>query len=320
MTSYIVRRLLQMIPTLLVISFMIFSLLYITPGDPVSLALGVSDTQTISPETYEKVRQDLGLDKPFGERYMNFILKAAKGDLGISYITKNDVFDEIKARMPATLQLTFAAMLLSICISMPLGILAAFKHNSIWDNLFTMLATIGVSLPKFWFALVLIIVFSLNLGFLPSKGIGYMSDGFSSVVAHLILPASSLALGLAATQTRMIRSSMLEVLNQDYIKFARSKGLKEKAVILGHALKNSMIPVITVLGSELGSLLGGAVVTETIFAWPGVGRLIVNAIGRRDYPTIQGATLVLCVTFLAINLIVDLCYALINPKIRIEEN
>jgi len=318
MGTYILRRLLQMIPTLLVISFMIFSLLYITPGDPVALVLGSSDTQYITPETYERVKEDLGLNKPFLVRYMDFIINAAQGDLGTSYISKNDVFEEIKTRMPATLQLTFSAMLLSVCISIPFGILAALKHNSIWDNILTMLATVGVSLPKFWFGLVLIIVFALKLGLLPSQGIGYMEDGMASYIKHLILPSASLALGLAATQTRMIRSSMLEVLNQDYVKFARSKGLKEKVVIFGHAFKNSMIPVITVLGGELGGLLGGAVVTETIFAWPGVGRLIVGAIGRRDYPTIQGATLVLCITFLVINLAVDICYAMINPKIRLE--
>lgn len=319
MRVYIIRRLLQMIPTLLVISFMIFGLLYLTPGDPVYLMLGAGESQKISPETYEMVREDLGLDRPFLIRYLDFVKGAATGDLGQSYISKQDVFDEIMARMPATLKLTAAAMIISVLVSVPLGILAALKRGSIWDSIATFMATIGVSLPKFWFALVLIIVFSLNLGWLPSKGIGYMEDGVGSVLSHLALPAISLGLGLAATQTRMIRSSMLDVLGQDYIRFARSKGLKEKIVLLGHAMKNALIPVITVFGSEVGGLLGGAVVTETIFAWPGVGRLIVNAIGKRDYPMIQGATLLLCTLFLLVNLLVDVCYAWLNPKIRLDK-
>ena len=265
------------------------------------------------------VRRDLGLDQPFFVRYLDFVKGAVTGDLGESYVTKQDVFSEIMARMPATLQLTLCAMIISVLISIPLGILAAVKHNSIWDSISTFLATIGVSLPKFWFALVLIIVFSLNLGWLPSKGIGYLEDGLGSYLSHMALPAISLGLGLAATQTRMIRSSMLDVLGQDYIRFARSKGLKEKVVLLGHAMKNALIPVVTVFGSEVGGLLGGAVVTETIFAWPGVGRLIVNSIGKRDYPMIQGAMLMLCTLFLLINLLVDICYAGLNPKIRLEK-
>ncbi len=319
MRVYIIRRLLQMIPTLLIISFMIFGLLYLTPGDPVYLMLGAGESQTISPETYEMVRKDLGLDQPFFVRYLNFVKGAVTGDLGESYVTRQDVFSEIMARMPATLQLTFCAMIISVLISVPLGILAAVKHNSIWDNIATFLATIGVSLPKFWFALVLIIVFSLNLGWLPSKGIGYLDEGIGTYLSHMALPAFSLGLGLAATQTRMIRSSMLDVLGQDYIRFARSKGLKEKFILMGHAMKNALIPVITVFGSEVGGLLGGAVVTETIFAWPGVGRLIVNSIGKRDYPMIQGATLMLCTLFLLINLLVDICYAWLNPKIRLDK-
>lgn len=319
MLTYFVRRLLQMIPTLLIISLVIFGLLYLTPGDPVYLILGAGETQMISPETYEMVREDLGLNKPFFVRYFDFVSGALRGDLGRSYISDQDVFSEIMSRMAATLQLTVAAIVISVLISVPLGVLAALKHNSIWDSAATFLATIGVSLPKFWFALVLIIVFALRLGWLPSQGIGYVEDGMGSFLSHLILPAFSLGLGLAATQTRMIRSSLLDVFGQDYIRFARSKGLRERSVIFGHAMKNALIPVITVLGSELGALLGGAVVTETIFAWPGVGRLIVNAIGKRDYPVIQGSTLMMCTLFLAINLVVDLLYACLNPRIRLEK-
>ena len=317
MWSYIFKRILVAIPTLLIISFMIFSLLYITPGDPVLLMLGSGDTQSVSQEQYDAVRAELGLDKPFFERYMDFITGAVTGDLGTSYITGEDVFDTVMMRMPATLILTVASVLVGLLVAVPLGILAAVKHNSIWDSIATFLATIGVSLPKFWFGLVLIIYLSLRLKIFPSQGIAYIDrDGLGAFLSHLFLPAVSLGLGLAATQTRMIRSSMLEVLNQDYIRFAKSKGFKDKIVIIRHAFKNAMIPVVTVLGSEIGALLGGAVVTETIFSWPGVGRLAMNSIARRDYPMIQGNTLILCAIFLLINLFVDIIYAWLNPRIR----
>ena len=319
MWSYIFKRILVAIPTLLIISFMIFSLLYITPGDPVLLMLGSGDTQSVSQEQYDAVRAELGLDKPFFERYMDFITGAVTGDLGTSYITGEDVFDTVMMRMPATLILTVASVLVGLLVAVPLGILAAVKHNSIWDSIATFLATIGVSLPKFWFGLVLIIYLSLRLKIFPSQGIAYIDrDVLGAFLSHLFLPAVSLGLGLAATQTRMIRSSMLEVLNQDYIRFAKSKGFKDKIVIIRHAFKNAMIPVVTVLGSEIGALLGGAVVTETIFSWPGVGRLAMNSIARRDYPMIQGNTLILCAIFLLINLFVDIIYAWLNPRIRLN--
>jgi len=315
---YVFHRLLQAIPTLLAISFLIFSLLYITPGDPVLLMLGASESQGVSSEMYAQVKSDLGLDKPYLVRYADFLGKAMRGDLGKSYSSGNSVSEEIMARMPNTLILTLASMLIALLIALPLGTLAALRHNSIWDSGSTFLATIGVSLPKFWFALIMILLFSLRLGWLPSQGIGYLEDGLWPFMKYLILPAFSLGIGLAASQMRMIRSSMLDVLNQDYVRFARSKGLREKTVIMGHAMKNAMIPVVTVIGSEFGSLLGGAVVTETIFSWPGVGRLAVNAIGKRDYPMIQGCTLVLCTLFLLINLLVDVLYAWLNPKIRLQ--
>ncbi len=317
MRTYILRRLLQMIPTLLIISFLIFGLLYLTPGDPVLIMLGAGESQTITQEQYDKVKEDLGLNKPFMERYLDFVVNALRGDLGESYVTGKQVFDEIMLRMPATLALTFAAVFVGLLLAIPLGILAAKKHNSIWDNIATFFATIGVSLPKFWFALVLIIFLSLKLKLFPSSGIAYISeDGLFEAIRYITLPAFSLGIGLAATQMRMIRSSLLDVFDQDYIRFARSKGIAERKVVFSEALKNAMIPVVTVLGSEIGSLLGGAVVTESIFGWPGVGRLIVNSIGKRDYPMIQGATLVFCLLFLIINLMVDITYAYLNPRIK----
>ncbi len=317
MWTYILRRLLQAVPTLLVISFLIFSLLYITPGDPVELILGTEDG-TVTEEQRAVVEEQWGLDKPFLIRYANFVIDACRGDLGTSYATNQDVFESIMARMPSTLKLAGFSMLLALVVSVPLGILAALKHNSIWDSLATALATIGVSLPKFWFGLVLMIVFALKLGWLPSTGSADLSQGFGPFLKHIIMPASSLALGMAATQTRMIRSSMLDVLNQDYVRYARSKGLRERVVIWGHALKNATIPVITVIGGEIGGLLGGAVVTESIFSWPGVGRLAMNSISKRDYPMIQGITLTLCISYLLVNLLIDIVYAWVDPRIRLD--
>ncbi|MEA4921587.1 MAG: nickel ABC transporter permease [Clostridiaceae bacterium] len=319
MWTYILKRILQAIPTLLVISFLIFSLLYLTPGDPIELILGTEDT-SISPEQRAIVEEQWGLNKPFLVRYADFIIKAAKGNLGQSYATGKGVFESIIERLPATLKLAACSMFIALCVSLPLGIIAALRHNSIWDSAATALATIGVSLPKFWFGLILLIVFSLKLGWLPSTSTTTsLSDGFLPFFKAVIMPASSLALGMAATQTRMIRSSMLDVLNQDYVRYARSKGLKEKYVIYGHALKNAMIPVITVIGSEIGGMLGGAVVTESIFSWPGIGRLAVNSISKRDYPMIQGITLIMCIGYLFVNLLVDITYAWIDPRIRLDK-
>ena len=318
MWTYVARRGLQAIPTLLVISFLIFSLLYVTPGDPVNLILGTED-QNISEEQRKLVEEEWGLNKPFAVRYLTFVVKAVQGDLGTSYATGQPVFENVMQRMPATLKLTAFSMLLSLLISFPLGILAALRHNSVWDSLATFLATVGVSLPRFWFGLVLILFFSLKLGWFPSTGSAALSvDGLGQFLKFIALPAFSLAFGLSATQTRMIRSSMLDVLGQDYVRYARSIGLKEKTVICGHALKNALIPVITVISSEIGALLGGAVVAESIFSWPGVGRLAVNSIAKRDYPMIQGITLCLCVSYLAINLVVDILYAWIDPRIRLD--
>lgn len=319
MTKYIIKRLLQTIPTLLVISFLVFSILYVTPGDPVLLMLSASETSAVDPASYEAVRKDLGLDKPFLVRYVDYVSKAVQGDLGRSYITNQKIFPTVMERMPATLQLTFSALLIALVISIPLGVLAAIKQGSIWDNIATFLATISVSLPSFWFGMLLIIFFALQLRVLPSFGMGDIDKGLGDVVRHLILPATALGTSLAAMLTRMTRSSMIEVLNQDYVTVARSKGLKEHRVIYVHALKNALIPIITVLGAQIGSLLGGAIVIETIFAWPGVGRLAVNAIGKRDFPMIQGNTLIICTGFILVNLIVDILYVILDPRISFTE-
>ncbi len=315
MAAYIIKRLLYTIPTLLAISLLVFSILYITPGDPVLLMLASSETATVNPADYEAVRQSLGLDKPFWVRFVDYVSNALKGDLGRSYITNQKVFPTVMERMPATLLLTFSSLAIALIIAIPLGVLAAIKQGSIWDNIATFLATISVSMPGFWFGMILIIFFALKLRWLPSFGMGTMEKGIGDVLRHLILPATALGTSMAAMLTRMTRSSMIEVLSQDYITVARSKGLSEKIVIYGHALKNALIPIITVLGSQFGSLLGGAIVTETIFAWPGVGRLAVDAIGKRDFPMIQGNTLIICTGFILVNLVVDILYGMLDPLI-----
>lgn len=319
MSSYIFKRILQAILALFVTSFLIFSLLYITPGDPVALIAGETN-EAITEEQRAMIEAQWGLDKPFLQRYADFVGNALKGDLGTSYATGEDVFESVMSHMPATIQLTLFAMCLSLVVSIPLGMLAALRHNSIWDSLATALATISVSLPRFWFGLVLMIFFSLKLGWLPSSGTAdFFVDGPVEYFKHIVMPGAALALSMAATQTRMIRSSMLDVLNQDYVRYARSKGLKEKAVIWGHAFKNAMIPVITIIGAEIGGLLGGSVVTESIFSWPGVGRLALNSVGKRDYPMIQGVTLILCASYLIVNLVVDIVYAWADPRIRLDK-
>lgn len=315
MKLYALKRLIQAVPTLIIISFLVFSILYLTPGDPVMLMLGVSEGDAVDPIVYEKVREDLGLNDPFFTRYGNYVKDALKGDLGQSYITREDVFQTVVSRMPATLQLTGAALIIAILIAIPLGVLSAIKQGTVWDNIATFFATIGVSLPRFWFGLILILFFALRLGWAPSFGIGNPDLGLGNVLKHLALPAAALGTSLAAMLTRLTRSSMIEVLNQDYIQVARAKGVKERVVIYIHALKNALIPVITVLGTQFGALLGGAVVTETIFAWPGVGRLAVNAIARRDFPMIQGNTLLICAGFILVNLSVDLLYGVLDPRI-----
>jgi len=288
MTQYIARRILVLVPVLLAISLMVFSMLHLAPGDPVLTILGSSERANLSPEMIAAVRAQYGLDQPVHIQYLQYIGRAIRGDLGTSFQTDDDVLEQILLRIPATLQLTFAAMLVSLLIAVPLGIFSAMRQNSLFDTISMMGATIGVSLPNFWFGLLLILFFALRLGWLPSYGIGRIDEGIMSVIKHLILPAITLGTALAAIVTRMTRSSMLEVVRQDYIRTARAKGLSERVVIYKHALKNALIPVVTVVGIQFGSLLGGAVVTETIFAWPGVGRLAVTAIMRRDFPMVQG--------------------------------
>ncbi|OZV12214.1 peptide ABC transporter [Tissierella sp. P1] len=304
MHKYIIRRLLLLIPVMLGVTFLVFTIMYFTPGDPAKLILG----ESAQPEQVEALREEMGLNDPFIVQYFRFIAKALTGDFGRSYSTKKPVFDEVFARFPATLKLTVAAMIIAVIIGIPVGIISATKQYSALDSISMIGALIGVSMPVFWLGLMLILVFSVKFRILPSSG--------SDTLLHLILPAFSLGVGSAAIITRMTRSSMLEVIRQDYIRTARSKGVAEKKVINKHALKNALIPVVTVIGLQFGGLLGGAVLTESVFSWPGLGRLMVDAIKQKDSPTVLASVVFISVTFSVVNLLVDMLYAFIDPRIK----
>ncbi|MFJ4207998.1 ABC transporter permease [Paenarthrobacter sp. NPDC089675] len=320
MLIYVFKRIAQSVPTLLVIVFIVFSLLYITPGDPVLLIAG-SSSEGISEEQRLKIEQEWGLDQSFLLRFWNFLSGAIQGDLGQSYATGQDVGSTVIAYLPATIQLTFLALLLSLLISVPLGVLSAVRPNSIWDRAASVIATVGISMPAFWVGLILMYTFSLQLGWFPSTGsINIRDAGLDGYVQRAVLPALTLALGMAATQMRVLRGSMLDVLGQDYVRFARSKGFSEIRLIVGHSLRNALIPLVTTMGTEIGGLLAGSVVIESIFSWPGVGRLMLTSIGKRDYPMIQGVTLIICVVYLIVNLLVDIAYAKVDPRIRVDNS
>lgn len=304
MHKYIIRRLLLLIPVILGVTFLVFGIMYLTPGDPAKLILG----ETAPPAQVEALREEMGLNQPFIVQYVKYIAKAVTGDFGRSYQSNRPVFNEVFSRFPATLKLTTAAMLLAVIIGIPVGIISATKQYTATDSITMILALIGVSMPVFWLGLMLILVFSVYFRILPSSG--------SETLKHLILPAFTLGISSAAIITRMTRSSMLEVIRQDYIRTARSKGVAEKVVINKHALKNALIPVVTVVGLQFGSLLGGAVLTETVFSWPGVGRLMVDAIRKQDTPTVLASVIFISVTFSFVNLFVDLLYAYIDPRIK----
>lgn len=304
MYKYVLRRLLLLIPVLLGISLLVFSIMYITPGDPAQLMLGENAPKA----AVEALREKMGLNDPFIVQYFRFVGKAITGDFGRSYTTGRAVFDEIFSRFPNTLILAILGVIVAILIGIPVGIISATKQYSFIDSTSMVMALLGVSMPVFWLGLMLILLFSVKLGLLPSGGF----EGISS----LILPALTLGVGSAAIVTRMTRSSMLEVIRQDYIRTARAKGVSEKVVINKHALKNALIPIITVVGLQFGHLLGGAVLTESVYSWPGVGRMMVDAIRQKDTPTVLAAVIFLAAAFSIVNLLVDILYAYVDPRIK----
>jgi peptide/nickel transport system permease protein len=305
MSTFLVRRLLQSLIVLFGISFVVFAILHLT-GDP-ALVLLPPDA---SIEDVRRFREAMGFNDPFLVQYGRFLNGALHGDFGQSVRHGEPAFGLVVERMPATFELAGAALLLALCLSIPAGIVSAVRRNTPVDYVATVVALFGQSLPTFWLGIMLILLFSVQLQLLPSSGRG--------TPEHLILPAVTLGLFTTARITRLTRSGMLEVLNQDYIRTARAKGVSDSPVVWKHALKNAAIPIVTIVGIELGTLLGGSVITETIFAWPGVGRLSVQAIANRDYPVVQAAVFLLASTFVLVNLMVDLVYTYLDPRIRLR--
>jgi len=334
MTGFIIRRILVVIPTLLGMTIIIFLMLSVTPGDPAELLLGERATK----ESLDAMRDYLGLKEPLYVQYGMFLKRIVKLDLGETIWTREKVWTEIRERFPATIELALAAMLLSSILGVILGIISATKQYS-WFDYVSMLGSLtGVSMPVFWLGLVLMLIFSLTLEWFPMSGrLGaeidltvitnfYILDSILTgnwealhdALMHLALPAMALSTIPLAIVARMTRSSMLEVLRQDYIKTARAKGLGETKIVLKHALRNGLIPVVTVVGLQFGILMGGAILTETVFAWPGVGKWLYDGVVKRDYMVIQGGTLLVATTFVFVNLVVDLLYAIINPRISVK--
>lgn len=313
MTKYIIRRLILIIPALIGVTILTSSLIYLSPGDPARLMLG-PQART---EAIVQLREEMGLDRPFYLRYFGWMSKVFRGNLGRSLQRNEDVGDMILNRVPATLQLAFSALFVALVIAIPTGVFSGLHPNSVFDNIARLFAVFWISMPSFWLGLVLLLLFSLHLNWLPISGQGgpiWTGTG----MLHLILPAFALGARRVAILTRLIRSRMLEILQEDYIRTARSKGLSERIVVYRHAFRNVLIPVITVLGLQIPWLFSGSVIIEKVFAWPGMGRMLVDAVFKRDYPVVQGSILVFAIVVMALNLAVDLTYAYIDPRIKYD--
>ena len=306
MLRFLVRRLALTLPVLLGVATLVFALIHLIPGDPAQAMLG----ETASEQDVQALRQQLGLDRPLVEQYGSFLAGVARGDLGTSLRTNEPVASAIIDRLPATLELAAAAMLVAIGVAIPLGIIAAVKRGTFVDHLATTLALSGISIPNFWLGPLLAILFAVELGWLPVSGRG--------TFAHLVLPAISLGAALAAILARMTRASLLEELREPYVQAALARGASRMRAVLRHGFRNSLIPVVTIVGLQFGAVLTGAVITETIFAWPGVGRLLIQSIGFRDYPLVQGCILFIATTYVAMNLVTDLVYGVLDPRIRYD--
>lgn len=332
MLKYIIKRILMLIPVLLGVSVIVFLIMRVFSPDPAPIVLGQHATQ----ETIDIWRQANGLNDPIYLQYWHFLTGALTGNLGTSYYTKAPIIDEIMSRFPATIELALVAIVIASVLGILIGVISAVKKNSIFDNAGMLVALVGVSMPIFWLGILLIILFSGTLHLLPSGGridpllqpvdvtgfylidslIEGNMDGFANALQHLVLPGVALAMYSMAIIARMTRSSMLETLQQDYIRTARAKGISEGKVIRKHAFRNGLIPIVTVIGLQLGSLLGGAVLTETVFSWPGIGAYTVQCILKSDFPVVQGVVLLIATVFVLMNLIVDIVYAFLDPRIK----
>jgi peptide/nickel transport system permease protein len=334
MLSYIIKRFLGVIPVLLCVSMLVFGFLRLIPGDPALIMLG----ERATPENIARVREQLGLNKPLPEQYLIFLGNALRGDLGRSILRQEPVAQEILHRFPATIELALAALLFAVVVGIPAGVISAVRRGSWFDASSMLVALTGVSMPIFWLGLMLIYLFAVVLHLLPTGGrldagtkfvpitnlvlvdslLRWNIPVFFQGLRHLLLPALALGTIPMAIIARMTRSSMLEVLGQDYVRTAHAKGLAARTVVVRHALRNAWLPIITVVGLQVGILLSGAILTETVFSWPGIGRWLVDAIYARDYPIVQGVTLVIALIFVVVNLSVDILYALVDPRIRFE--
>lgn len=313
MLKYIARRLLDLLPTLFLVALIVFAVTRMIPGDPASTMLGPQ----ASVEEVANLREQLGLNQPKTTQFAHYIQDLLRFDLGYSLAYKRPVVELISERFPNTIILTVFALIIALIVGIVSGIISAVKKGSILDYVFTVISLVGVSIPVFWLGLMLVLLFSVKLGWLPSTGIGNLDDGLGVYMRHLILPGVTLSTIPMATFSRITRSSMLDVLESNYIKTAKAKGLSSFMVIAKHALKNAMTPILTVIGMQISSMLGGAVLTETIYSWPGMGRLIVDAINKRDFVVVQGTVLFLALLFVLINLLVDLLYRVVNPKVQL---
>jgi peptide/nickel transport system permease protein len=313
---YLTRRLLLLLPVLMGVSIVVFMVLHLSPGDPAEIMLGAPATQ----EDHTRLRAELGLTEPLYVQYVHWIGHVARGDLGRSLWMKRPVLGEVLTRFKATLLLTGTALLFSTLVGVALGVAAATRPNSLLDRLSAVASLFGASMPSFWLGIVLMVIFALWLGWLPASGMyaPYGGGDIGDLLAHLLLPAATLGAASVTIVARLTRSTMLETLGQDYVRTARAKGVAERGVVLRHGLRNALVPIVTVVGVQVGYLLGGAVFTETVFAWPGVGTLMVQGILARDFPLVQGCVLVVALAFVLVNLAVDLLYAWLDPRIRYE--
>lgn len=330
----LIERLFQLIPVLLGVSVIVFVMITLTPGDPVEIMIG---DQLVTPEQEARMRHDLGLDRPLHKRFFVFLGNAAQGDFGESFYHHRPVIDVIAERLPATIELSLVALLIALATAIPLGVLAAIRKNSVLDRLATVGALLGVSLPGFWFGILLLMLFAVHMQILPVSGrIGYSSEiepithlllidtllrgnlgAFRDALAHIILPAITLGLPMTAVLMRVTRTSMLEVMRSDYITFAEAKGISRRRILWRHALKNALIPTVSVAAIETGSLLGGNMIVETVFGWPGLGRLVVESIFVRNYPLVQAAVLFYALTYVMLNFVADILYTVLNPRVRL---
>ena len=314
MIKMILTRIFQLIPVLLITMSMTFVITRVLPGNPAVSILGPQATA----EDIAKMEEEMGLHDPMPVQYINYMKRILTGDLGTSYRYNRPVADLIFEKLPNTLQIALASLIIALLIGVPVGIISAVKQYSLFDYISMIAALIGVSMPSFWLGLMLVLIFSVNLGWFPTMGMGVISNGIGDVISHLFLPSLCLSFGSMANFARISRSSMLEVIDQDYMKAVRAKGIRENVVIIKHGLKNALPPIVTVLGMRIAALMTGAIMIETIFSWPGIGRLIVDAINNNDFEMIQGTVLFMAILYVTVNLVVDIIYLYINPKVSYE--